>query len=77
MIKEQMLFFIIKTSKQWFFLQHFRPINTDFCHRAYQKSKSDEYSMTLSASVVRWLEFLTIDQKVMGSNPGRSKGVFF
>ena len=29
-----------------------------------------------SAPVVQWLGFLPIDQKVMGSNPGRSKGVF-
>ena len=26
---------------------------------------------------VQWLGFLSIDQKVMGSNPGRSKEVFF
>ena len=31
----------------------------------------------LSASVVQWLGFLPIDQTVIGSNPGRSKGVFF
>ena len=31
----------------------------------------------MSASVVQWIGFLLIDQKVMGSNPGRSKGVFF
>ena len=30
-----------------------------------------------NASVVQWLGFLPCDQKVMGSNPGRSKGVFF
>ena len=27
--------------------------------------------------VVQWLGFLLCDQKVMGSNPGWSKGVFF
>ena len=31
----------------------------------------------ISASVVQWLGFLPIDQKVMGSNPGRFKGIFF
>ena len=31
----------------------------------------------LSASVVQWLKFLPIDQKVMSLNPGQSKGVLF
>ena len=35
------------------------------------------YLQLRSASVVQWLGFLLSDQKVMGSNPGRSKGVFF
>ena len=36
--------------------------------------------MNTFASVVQWLArlgFLSIDQKVVGSNRGRSKGVFF
>ena len=33
--------------------------------------------MNTFASVVQWLGFLSIDQKVVGSNRGRSKGVFF
>ena len=38
---------------------------------------SKKYYNLSYASVVQWLGFLLCDQKVMGSIPGRSKGVFF
>ena len=37
---------------------------------------SKKYYNLSYASMVQWLGFLLCDQKVMGSNPGRSKGVF-